>query len=171
MAGRIRFPIKTPRLTIRPMEVGDAEALLSVYGEIETMQHLSSDLPTTVAEAREWVQTKIDLFDRDDQLSLWTGDPYRVGTDRWRCWPPVRGIRFRSNGRPRWTWKSTVLASEARIRGCQCNHCGRIRATGPVGKRSRDPARKSSRTSTTDQTGHATRRNEHPRLAGLLDHS
>ena len=24
------------------------------------------------AEAREWVQTKIDLFDRDDQLSLWT---------------------------------------------------------------------------------------------------
>ena len=72
MAGRIRFPIKTPRLTIRPMEVGDAEALLSVYGDIETMQHLSSDLPTTVAEAREWVQTKIDLFDRDDQLSLWT---------------------------------------------------------------------------------------------------
>jgi hypothetical protein len=36
------------------------------------MHHLSSDLPTTVAEAREWVQTKIDLFDRDDQLSLWT---------------------------------------------------------------------------------------------------
>jgi [ribosomal protein S5]-alanine N-acetyltransferase len=72
MAGRIRFPIKTPRLTIRPMEVGDAEALLSVYGDIETMQHLSSDLPTTVEEAREWVQTKIDLFDRDDQLSLWT---------------------------------------------------------------------------------------------------
>jgi [ribosomal protein S5]-alanine N-acetyltransferase len=72
MAGRIRFTIKTPRLTIRPMEVGDAEALLSVYGDIETMQHLSSDLPTTVAEAREWVQTKIDLFDRDDQLSLWT---------------------------------------------------------------------------------------------------
>jgi hypothetical protein len=34
------------------------------------MRLLSSDLPATVAEAREWVQTKIDLFDRDDQLRL-----------------------------------------------------------------------------------------------------
>jgi len=54
------------------MELGDAEALLAVYGDVETMQHLNSDLPSTVDEAREWVQTKIDLFDRDDQLSLWT---------------------------------------------------------------------------------------------------
>jgi len=61
MAGRIGFTIKTQRLTIRPMEVGDAEALLAVYGDLETMQHLSSDLPATVAEARAWVQTKIDL--------------------------------------------------------------------------------------------------------------
>jgi RimJ/RimL family protein N-acetyltransferase len=68
----IRFPIKTARLTIRPMRLDDAEALLAVYGDLETMQYLSSDLPTTVAEAREWVQTKIDLFARDDQLSLWT---------------------------------------------------------------------------------------------------
>jgi hypothetical protein len=28
------------------------------------MQHLNSELPATVDEAREWVQTKIDLFDR-----------------------------------------------------------------------------------------------------------
>jgi ribosomal-protein-alanine N-acetyltransferase len=68
----IQFPIKTARLTIRPMRLDDAAALLAVYGDIETMQHLSSDLPATVAEAREWVHTKIDLFDRDDQLSLWT---------------------------------------------------------------------------------------------------
>jgi len=68
----IRFPIKTARLTIRPMQLDDAEALLAVYGDLETMQHLSANLPTTVAEAREWVQTKIALFDRDDQLSLWT---------------------------------------------------------------------------------------------------
>ena len=72
MGVPIRFPIKTPRLTIRPMQLDDAAALLAVYGDLETMQHLSSDLPATVAEAREWVQTKIDLFDRDDQLSLWT---------------------------------------------------------------------------------------------------
>ena len=59
-------------MTIRPMRLDDAEALLAVYGDFETMQHLSSDLPATVAEAREWVQTKIALFDKDDQLSLWT---------------------------------------------------------------------------------------------------
>jgi [ribosomal protein S5]-alanine N-acetyltransferase len=68
----IRFPITTARLTIRPMRLDDAEPLLAVYGDVETMQHLNSELPTSVAEAREWVQTKIDLFDRDDQLSLWT---------------------------------------------------------------------------------------------------
>ena len=68
----IRFPIRTARLTIRPMRLDDAEALLAVYGDFDTMQHLSSDLPATVAEAREWVQAKIALFDKDDQLSLWT---------------------------------------------------------------------------------------------------
>ena len=68
----IRFPITTTRLTIRPMRLDDAEALLAVYGDVETMQHLNSELPATVDEAREWVQTKIDLFERDDQLSLWT---------------------------------------------------------------------------------------------------
>ena len=40
--GRIRFPIKTPRLIIRPMQLDDAEALLAVYGDTETMQHLDS---------------------------------------------------------------------------------------------------------------------------------
>ena len=54
------------------MRLDDAEALLAVYGDVETMQHLNSELPSTVDEAREWVQTKIDLFERDDQLSLWT---------------------------------------------------------------------------------------------------
>ena len=69
MGVPIRFPIKTPRLTIRPMRLDDAEALLAVYGDVETMQHLNSELPATVEEAREWVQTKIDLFERDDQFS------------------------------------------------------------------------------------------------------
>jgi RimJ/RimL family protein N-acetyltransferase len=68
----IRFPIKTARLTIRPMRPDDAEALLAVYGDSETMQHLNTVLPANVDEARVWVQTKIDLFERDNQLSLWT---------------------------------------------------------------------------------------------------
>jgi len=54
------------------MRLDDAEALLAVYGDVETMQHLNSELPSTVDEAREWVQTKIDLFECDDQLSVWT---------------------------------------------------------------------------------------------------
>ena len=62
MGVPIRFPITTPRLTIRPMRLEDAEALLAVYGDVDTMQHLNSELPTTVEEAREWVQTKIELL-------------------------------------------------------------------------------------------------------------
>lgn len=53
------------------MQLDDAEALLAVYGDVETMQHLNSELPSTVEEACEWVQTKINLFEQDDQLSLW----------------------------------------------------------------------------------------------------
>ncbi len=71
----IAFPILTSRLTIRPMQLGDAEGLLAVYGDQHTMQHLvssASELPATVAEARTWVQTKVDLFGTDGQLSLWT---------------------------------------------------------------------------------------------------
>jgi ribosomal-protein-alanine N-acetyltransferase len=68
----IRFPIKTARLIIRPMRLDDAEALLAVYGDVETMQHLNTELPSTVEEAWDWVQTKITLFEKDDQLSLWT---------------------------------------------------------------------------------------------------
>jgi [ribosomal protein S5]-alanine N-acetyltransferase len=54
------------------MEIDDAEALLAVYGDVETMEHLNSELPSTVDEARQWVQIKINLFAQDDQLSLWT---------------------------------------------------------------------------------------------------
>jgi [ribosomal protein S5]-alanine N-acetyltransferase len=68
----IQFPITTARLIMRPMHLDDAEALLAVYGDVETMQHLNSELPSTVEEARQWVQSKINLFDQDDQLSLWT---------------------------------------------------------------------------------------------------
>jgi RimJ/RimL family protein N-acetyltransferase len=101
----IRFPIKTARLTIRPMRIDDAEALLAVYGDLETMQHLSANLPATVAEAGEWVQAKIALFDRDDQLSLWTvihaesgqivGDVGLQHEDY--GWGPVVGLGGRGN--------------------------------------------------------------------------
>ena len=44
MGVPIRFPIQTARLTIRPMRLDDAEALLAVYGDVETMQHLNQEL-------------------------------------------------------------------------------------------------------------------------------
>lgn len=54
------------------MRISDAEALLSVYGDADAMQHLTASVPASVDEAREWVQAKIDLHESDGGLSLWT---------------------------------------------------------------------------------------------------
>ena len=97
------------------MQLDDAEALLAVYGDVETMQHLNAELPATVAEAREWVQTKIDLFDRDNQLSLWTvihNESAQIVGDV--------GLQHEdygcgSSGWPRRKRQSTVLASRDRL--------------------------------------------------------
>jgi ribosomal-protein-alanine N-acetyltransferase len=105
MGVPIRFPIHTARLTIRPMQLDDAEALLAVYGDVETMQHLNAELPANVAEARKWVQTKIDLFDQDNQLSLWTvihNDSAQIVGDvglqhEDYGWGPVVGLGGRGN--------------------------------------------------------------------------
>jgi RimJ/RimL family protein N-acetyltransferase len=72
VTGRIPFPLLTPRLLIRPMEISDAEPLLAVYGDADAMQHLTAAVPASVEEAREWVQSKIDLHRSDEGLSLWT---------------------------------------------------------------------------------------------------
>jgi hypothetical protein len=40
-------------MTIRPMQLDDAEALLAVYGDVETMQQLNSELPATVDSQRD----------------------------------------------------------------------------------------------------------------------
>jgi RimJ/RimL family protein N-acetyltransferase len=47
---RIELPIETERLVIRPLELGDAEDL---------------------GEDPEWIQEKIDRFERDGGMSLW----------------------------------------------------------------------------------------------------
>ena len=41
------------------MRLDDAEALLAVYGDVETMQHLNSELPSTVDEVREWGRPRL----------------------------------------------------------------------------------------------------------------
>jgi hypothetical protein len=106
------------------MQLDDAEALLAVYGDVETMQHLNTELPATVDEAREWVQTKIDLFDRDGQLSLWTV----IRTESGQIVGDV-GLQhedFRSGCRSRGPGQSTILASRARLRTRERDHRFRI---------------------------------------------
>ena len=171
MGVPIRFPIQTARLTIRPMQLDDAEALLAVYGDVETMQHLNSELPATVAEAREWVQTKIDLFGLDDQLSLWTvlhtesgqivGDVGLQHEDYGSG--PVVGLGGRGN-RQFWRQGLGFEAASATIDT-------RIPATGAWGYRCRNTAREPASPGIAHQVGHATSRDEPPGLAGLCDHS
>lgn len=68
----IVFPLLTERLLIRPMALTDSEELLEVYRDAQTMQHLTTELPQTVDGARALVQRKMDLYESDGQLSLWT---------------------------------------------------------------------------------------------------
>jgi hypothetical protein len=170
MGVPIRFPLKTARLIIRPMQPGDAEALLAVYGDAETMQHLNSELPSNVEEAREWVQTKIDLFDQDGQLSLWTvihaesdqivGDVGLQHEDYGSG--PVIGLGGRGN-RQFWRQGLGFEAASATI-------AARLRAAESSSHRRGNSARESAGPGIARQARHATGRNEHPRMAGLHDH-
>lgn len=78
MTGRVVLPIHTERLTIRPMRLHDAKALHELYSDPEAMQYLASDLPTSVAASRRWVQDKIELHRRTG-LSLWTVERSATG--------------------------------------------------------------------------------------------
>ena len=68
---QVQLPIETERLTIRPLRIEDADELHELYSDVEAMRFLTSSPPATVAESRAWVQSKIELFERDDGLSLW----------------------------------------------------------------------------------------------------
>jgi RimJ/RimL family protein N-acetyltransferase len=68
---RIRLPIATERLSIRPLDANDAEELHEFYSDPDAMRYLETKLPASIDESRSWVQTKIDLFERDDGMSLW----------------------------------------------------------------------------------------------------
>lgn len=68
---RVRLPIETERLVIRPLRLVDAAELHELYSDAEAMRFLEANVPTTISESQEWVQSKIDRFERDDGLSLW----------------------------------------------------------------------------------------------------
>jgi RimJ/RimL family protein N-acetyltransferase len=71
MPGAIRLPIETKRLSIRPLRLDDANDLHELYSDAEAMQFLETNVPRVLDESRAWVQSKIDLFERDDGMSLW----------------------------------------------------------------------------------------------------
>jgi [ribosomal protein S5]-alanine N-acetyltransferase len=67
----IDFPIQTERFLVRPMQPADVVGLFEVYRDPHTMRFLTTEVPSTLEEATDWVQAKIDLHERTG-LSLWT---------------------------------------------------------------------------------------------------
>ena len=88
---RIELPIETERLVIRPLRLEDAEDL---------------------GEPAEWIQEKIDRFERDDGMSLWAADARetsRAVALAGLQWEQIDGCRELDLG--------CVVAADARQRG------------------------------------------------------
>jgi RimJ/RimL family protein N-acetyltransferase len=69
--AQVELPIETERLSIRPLRIEDADALHELLSDRDAMRFLTSESPATIDESRDWVQAKIDRFDREDGMSLW----------------------------------------------------------------------------------------------------
>lgn len=92
----IRLPIETERLIIRPLRLDDAHDLHELYSDAETMRFLETNVPRTIDESRAWVQSKIDLFERDGGMSLWAlvkRESGRVIGDAGLQWEEIGGVR------------------------------------------------------------------------------
>ena len=51
---RIRLPIATERLSIRPLDANDAEELHEFYSDPDAMRYLETKLPASIDESRSW---------------------------------------------------------------------------------------------------------------------
>jgi ribosomal-protein-alanine N-acetyltransferase len=94
----IRLPIETERLLIRPLRLDDSRDLHELYSDAEAMQFLSAaaNIPQTLAESQAWVQSKVDLFERDEGMSLWAlveRESERVIGDAGLQWETIAGAR------------------------------------------------------------------------------
>lgn len=67
----VRLPIETDRLLIRPLRLDDAASLHELFSDREAMRYLVPEPLAAEDESREWVEAKIDLYARDDGMSLW----------------------------------------------------------------------------------------------------
>jgi RimJ/RimL family protein N-acetyltransferase len=94
----IRLPIETKRLLVRPLRLDDSHDLHELYSDAEAMQFLAAaaTIPRTLAESQAWVQSKVDLFERDDGMSLWAlveRESGRVIGDAGLQWETIAGGR------------------------------------------------------------------------------
>jgi [ribosomal protein S5]-alanine N-acetyltransferase len=92
----IQLPIETERLIIRPLRLDDAHDLHELYSDAKAMRFLEADVPQTIVESRAWVQSKIDLFERDGGMSLWAlveRESGRVIGDAGLQWEEIGGAR------------------------------------------------------------------------------
>jgi ribosomal-protein-alanine N-acetyltransferase len=88
---RIELPIESERLLIRPLRIEDAQDL---------------------GEAEEWIQEKIDRFERDGGMSLWAAverESGRAVALAGLQWEQIDGRRELDLG--------CVVAADARLRG------------------------------------------------------
>ena len=88
---RIELPIETERLVIRPLRLEDAEDL---------------------GEPAEWIQEKIDRFERDDGMSLWAAVERESGRA-----VALAGLQWEDVDERRELDLGCVVAADARLRG------------------------------------------------------
>jgi RimJ/RimL family protein N-acetyltransferase len=88
---RIDLPIDTERLLIRPLRLEDAEDL---------------------GEPAEWIQEKIDRFERDDGMSLWAAVERRSGRA-----VALAGLQWEEIDGRRELDLGCVVAADARLEG------------------------------------------------------
>ena len=92
----IHLPIETDRLVIRPLRLEDAEDLHELYSDADGLRFLTTEPAETVEYSRRWVQAKIDLFGRDEGMSLWAvveRESGRVIGDAGLQWEDIHGRR------------------------------------------------------------------------------
>jgi [ribosomal protein S5]-alanine N-acetyltransferase len=68
--SRIRFPIETARLLLRPMTVADAEELHEVYSDPTTFRYIGNEPSRSIEETRERIAEKV-RHQEEHGFALW----------------------------------------------------------------------------------------------------
>lgn len=68
------LPLRTPRLTLRPLAAPDAESLFAIFSDPEVMRYWSTPPWTTMAQAQAFIER--------DHAGLESGEHLRLGIER-----------------------------------------------------------------------------------------